>query len=261
MILDYTRRGFGTTPLVFIHGLGSARTIWKPLLALLETEFDLVAVDLPGHGTTPFPTGTKMTPRDLAAHVHDTLDSLNIKTAHIIGNSLGGWAGLEFAAAYPDRTLSVIGLAPAGMREHPLQHSDWRLMGTRRLARAVKPFMSSMIRYAPLRAIGFAFNSPIWRTWSLETCLDAGHAMAGATAYKEMLQGTFNVVADCTLKIPASIPTTIIFGDSDNTLPPHTSQSRKYLPPHGQWITWERCGHAIQLDYPARVADLIRQTT
>lgn len=257
MILDVSRSGHGE-PLVLIHGLGSARTIWKPLSKLLNNSFDIIAVDLPGHGTSSLTRDTKMAPMDLADHVRQTLDSLDVDKAHIVGNSLGGWTALEFAAAFPERTLSVTGLAPAGMRERPLIKADWRLKVNRRLALTVRPFIPVMVSVRPLRAIGFAHNSPRWRCWSKEVCRDAAWAMASATGYDLALAGTFHRVADCTSRIPVSVPVTIIFGDSDNTLPPHTSQTRRYLPPHAVWQTWPQCGHAIQLDYPDKVADLIR---
>lgn len=256
MILKYTRSGQGT-PIVLIHGLGSAHTIWKLLTPMLVSNNDVIAVDLPGHGLSPFPARTPMSPRDLAKHVHDTLDAIGVGKVHLVGNSLGGWTALEFAAAYPERTLSVVALAPAGMRQTPLLRADWRLKFNRRLARTLRPVIGLIIRYERLRAIGFAHNSPIWKTWSIETCRDAARAMATASGYDAALSGTFGKVADCTMTIPASIPVTIVFGDTDNTLPTTTSQSRQYLPPHGKWLTWTNCGHAIQLDYPREVAELI----
>lgn len=256
MILNYSRSGHGE-PLVLIHGLGSAQTIWKLLTPLLEPHFDVIAVDLPGHGTSAFPPGTPMSPRDLAQHVADTLDSLGINRAHLVGNSLGGWTALEFAAAFPERTATVVALAPAGMRETPLVRKDWRLTFNRRLARTLRPLLGLMVRYERLRAIGFAHNSPIWKTWSMQTCQDAARAMAQAEGYDAALVGTFGKVASCSAFIPETIPLHIVFGDTDNTLPAQTSQSRAYLPAHAHWTTWEKCGHAIQLDYPQRVAELV----
>ena len=93
MILNYERVGSGS-PLVLIHGLGSARTIWKLVIPRLSENFDVIAVDLPGHGATPFPDNTAMSPRDLAAHVAETLDSIGVSQAHLVGNSLGGWTAL-----------------------------------------------------------------------------------------------------------------------------------------------------------------------
>jgi len=109
-----------------------------------------------------------------------------------------------------------------------------------------------------LRAFGFARNSPVWETWSLETCRDAAQAMASSRGYDTALTGTLGRVASCTATIPSTIPVTVVFGDTDTILPPTTSQSRRYMPAHGRWLEWERCGHAPQLDVPDRVVELVR---
>ncbi|MBA2540553.1 MAG: alpha/beta fold hydrolase, partial [Deltaproteobacteria bacterium] len=120
VVLSHDRRGAGE-PLVLIHGLGSARTVWSLVTPELAKKFDVLAVDLPGHGQTPWTAGTAMDPRALADSVRATLDALNVKRAHLVGNSLGGWVSLELAAAYPDRVASVTALAPAGMRDKALE--------------------------------------------------------------------------------------------------------------------------------------------
>lgn len=247
----------GSTPVVLIHGLGSAGTIWKPLISELP-DVDLITIDLPGHGESAFDPRLAMDPSSLAEYVLDTLDSLNVERFHLVGNSLGGWTALELTAAHPERVVSVLALAPAGMREHPLLTRDPRLMRNRRMARALRPFYPILLRNRALRAIGFAHNSPVWQQWSYETCRDAAHAMADSPGYDAALDGTFGKVAACTLKIPATIPVRIIFGDTDNVLPASTSQHRAYLPRHATWEVWSTCGHAIQLDYPARVAEAVR---
>jgi pimeloyl-ACP methyl ester carboxylesterase len=83
--------------------------------------------------------------------------------------------------------------------------------------------------------------------------------MAGAAGFGAALEGTIGRVASCAAAIPAAIPVTVVFGDTDNILPARTSQSRRYLPPHGRWLDWERCGHAIQLDDPERVVALVHE--
>jgi pimeloyl-ACP methyl ester carboxylesterase len=52
MTLSHDRSGAGT-PLVLIHGLGSARTVWSLVTPSLGKSFEVLAVDLPGHGETP----------------------------------------------------------------------------------------------------------------------------------------------------------------------------------------------------------------
>ncbi len=259
-MLAHDRRGHGS-PLVLIHGLGSAKTVWALVTPALATSFDVIAVDLPGHGKTPWVAGTAMDPRALADSVRATLDGLGIQKAHLVGNSLGGWTALELAAASPDRVASVIALAPAGMRDKALEKIALSFRINRYLARGLRPLLPTMLKYERLRALGFARNSPVWRTWSLETCRDAAEAMASAPGYDAALQGILRRVADCALRIPSTIPLTVVFGDTDTVLPPSTSQSRKYMPAHGRWIEWERCGHGVQLDYPDRVVELVHEVT
>lgn len=260
MTLSYDRSGAGE-PLVLIHGLGSARTVWKLVTPALARRFDVIAVDLPGHGQTPWVAGTAMDPRALADSVRATLDALGISRAHLVGNSLGGWTALELAAAHPDRIASIVALAPAGMRDQPLAKITLGYRINRYLAVGFRPLMPVMLRYERLRGIGFARNSPIWKTWSVETCRDAAEAIANSEGYEAALAGIVGRVASCTARIPPSIPLTVVFGDTDTILPPSTSQSRRHLPPHGRWLEWERCGHGIQLDYPDRVVELIEEVT
>jgi len=258
VLLAFDRTGSGA-PLVLIHGLGSARTVWKPILPALASSFDVIAVDLPGHGRTPWIPGTPMIPSALAAHVLETLDACGIARAHLVGNSLGGWTALELAAAAPDRVASVTALAPAGMRDTPATKVKLSFKLNRYLAIASRPLLPVLLASTRLRGLGLAHNSPVWRTWSVETCRDAAEAMADAAGFDDALAGTLGRVASCTATIPASIPVTIVFGDTDNVLPARTAQSRRYLPAHGRWLDWQSCGHAIQLDYPDRVVELVRE--
>ncbi len=244
---------------MLIHGLGSARTVWSRVTPALAKAFDVIAVDLPGHGKTPLVAGTPMDPRSLADVVVRTLDTLGVDRAHLVGNSLGGWTAVEIAAAYPDRVASVTALAPAGMRDVPLARISFAFKLNRYLAVGLRPLLPLILRSERLRSIGFARNSPVWKTWSIETCRDAADAMAKSRGYAPALHAILGRVADCTARIPPTIPLTVVFGDTDVVLPARTSQSRRHLPPHARWLEWERCGHAIQLDHPERVVSLVTE--
>lgn len=257
-MLAHDRRGTGD-PVVLIHGLGSARTVWALVTPGLAASFEVIAVDLPGHGGTPWIDGTAMDPRSLADSVRATLDAIGIRRAHLVGNSLGGWVALELAAGSPDRVASVTALAPGGMRDTPLKKISLAFRLNRYLAVGLRPLVPIVLKSDRLRGLAFARNSPVWKSWSLETCRAAAEAMAISKGYDAALAGLLHRVAECTLKIPATIPLAIVFGDTDTVLPPSTSQSRRYLPPHGRWLEWERCGHGIQLDYPDRVVALVKE--
>lgn len=259
MILTHDRAGRGA-PVVLVHGLGSARTVWKPVTPALAAHFDVIAVDLPGHGRTSWIDGTAMDPRSLAESVVETLDALGVdEKVHLVGNSLGGWTCLELAAAHPHRVAGITALAPAGMRDTPLRRIGLGFKLNRYLSVAARPLLPLLLGNERLRGIGFAQNSPVWKQWSIETCRDAADAMALSGGYHAALDGILGRVADCAKKIPESIPLTIVFGDTDVILPPSTSQSKRHLPSHARWLDWERCGHAVQLDHPERVVDLVKE--
>ena len=111
--LAFTRAGAGA-PLVLLHGLGSSRHAWDPVIPALAERFDVIAVDLPGFGDSePLPPQVEPQPAALAASLADMLDDLGVADPHVAGNSLGGWVALELARLRPVASLTL--LSPAGL--------------------------------------------------------------------------------------------------------------------------------------------------
>jgi len=97
----YSRTGAGAS-LVLLHGIGSSRHAWDPVVPALAGHFDVLAIDLPGFGDSePMPPQVEPVPAALAAAVAGLLDDLGITAPHIAGNSLGGWVALELAHVRP----------------------------------------------------------------------------------------------------------------------------------------------------------------
>ena len=245
-------------PLLLIHGMGSASTAWKTIRPLLNSDFTVITVDLPGHGQTPFLPGRPMDPHSLALNVFDEMSAQGIERFHLAGNSLGGWVSLEMASTYPNRILSLTGIAPAGLWLNPY---NARYPGTaiaRFLARYTYKLAPTALHFEKARALGFFDVSPRWRDFSYELCLDATLAMAGASGYYPAWDGMLMKRFDGT--IPESIPVTIIFGDTDRTLPATTCQERSVAPTHAKWIIHPNTGHAPMWDNPIDVVDAIKKT-
>jgi pimeloyl-ACP methyl ester carboxylesterase len=261
MILHSTIRSqvTGRQVILLIHGMGSASTAWQPILEDLESVFTVVTVDLPGHGLTPMDETQPMDPKALASSVLATMQSLGFDRFHVVGNSLGGWIAFELAAMTPSPVISVTGLAPAGLWLQPFVA---RYPGTaiaRILASSLKVVSPLLLHYEWARKIGFENVSPRWREFSYELCLDATNAMATAAGYYPAWDALLRKRFDQLL--PESIPVTVIFGDSDRTLPATTCQERSLLPSHTNWLIFEECGHAPMWDNPEEVIQQIFLTT
>ena len=257
--LAFDRTGSGD-PLVLLHGLGSARTTWARLLPALAERYDVITVDLPGHGQSlGLPRTEPATPGRLARRLARLLDELGIDRAHVMGNSLGGWIGLELAA--DGRVRSLTGLAPAGLwlvpgnRRSPLlQLNRWLAVSTR----AVQP---ALLRSSLVRSIGFASGSARPAEIPYQVAVDAASAQAIATGYLAALDGTLGLRFERADQIDPVVPVTALFGDRDRILPRPKLQERSLLPAHARWVELPHCGHAPHWDAPGLVLRELARTT
>ncbi|KAF8586775.1 hypothetical protein K439DRAFT_1631331 [Ramaria rubella] len=104
-------------PVIFFHGLGSSLQSFKAAIALagLEKKSRVILFDLEGHGQSPLsPEGHKgLSIVQFAEDAKLILDTLNMKSAHIVGHSLGGLIAATFAGMYPDVVVNLVLLSPA----------------------------------------------------------------------------------------------------------------------------------------------------
>ena len=259
MKLAHEIQGSGE-PLVLLHGMGSASTAWKPIMGELREKFQVITIDLPGHGKSPFDPDQEMHPLALANLIMQQLDEIGIQKAHFAGNSLGGWIALEIAAAHPEKVLSVTGLAPAGLWLVPTTHRTILGASSRFMAAATYKYAYTLMRKEWARKLGFFEVSPRWQDFPHELMVDAVIAYGGSAGYFPAWDGMLTRRFD--KEVSPEIPVTIIFGDSDNTLPAQTSQEKSLAPAHARWVTLSQSGHAPMWDSPAEcIAEIIRTAT
>lgn len=100
-------RGSGPrTPIVFLHGVGSDKSVWHPQLAHFGQSRRAVALDYPGYGESDFIADA--TRDDFAKAMLAALDSLGIDAVHICGLSLGGVVAMAMHALAPERCASLV---------------------------------------------------------------------------------------------------------------------------------------------------------
>ncbi|MBT1001095.1 alpha/beta fold hydrolase [Paenarthrobacter sp. DKR-5] len=118
----------GKPLLVLVPGLGtSAAALWPETAALLRQDFDLLAVDLPGHGRSPA-AAEPFTVGELAEAVDRAVrEAAGESGAHFYaGNSLGGAVGLQLAHDKPERLAAVALICSGAALGDP---ASWRVRG------------------------------------------------------------------------------------------------------------------------------------
>ena len=116
--LAATRAGFGP-PVLCLHAIGHGARDFVHLAAQLDGQYQIIALDWPGHGASPPDARPPSVERyaELLNGVTDRLKtSLGISPAYILGSSIGGAAAIRFAAEHPDRVLGLILCNPGGLQ-------------------------------------------------------------------------------------------------------------------------------------------------
>jgi len=106
-----SHRGGSGPPLVCLHGFTDTWRTWELVLPGLERHHEVLAPTLLGHAGGP-PLDGGVNDALLCDAVERAMDDAGFSTAHVVGNSLGGYVALQLAAR--GRAESVVALAPAG---------------------------------------------------------------------------------------------------------------------------------------------------
>ncbi|MGD8327683.1 MAG: alpha/beta hydrolase [Sphingomonadales bacterium] len=105
-LITYETRGQGDIALVFIHCWACNRDFWKEQLPYFETDYKVIAIDLPGHGTS----GTNRAHWSIdnfGLDVKAVLDAQKVKNAILIGHSMGGPVALAAAKHLQGRVKAI----------------------------------------------------------------------------------------------------------------------------------------------------------
>ena len=100
--------GGGTaTPILFLHGVGSDKSVWSRQLEHFAASRRAIAIDYPGYGESD-PVSVRASRDDFARFILAALDELSIDRAHICGLSLGGVIAIAMHHTAPGRCASLI---------------------------------------------------------------------------------------------------------------------------------------------------------
>jgi len=91
--------------LLFIHGWGVDRRIWRQQLKYFSAYYRVISVDLPGHGKSEF---KKISLEDITRDLMEILNRLRVKKLYVVGSSLGGMVALKLYELFPGVILKIV---------------------------------------------------------------------------------------------------------------------------------------------------------
>jgi len=108
-----TRQGHDSV-LVFIHGNGLCGRVYQPMHELLAQKYDLLMLDIPGHGQTPASDyiGWNQTAEHLWQGIQASDDFTQGRSLHSVGHSLGGMLSMLITSEHPETYKSMVLLDP-----------------------------------------------------------------------------------------------------------------------------------------------------
>ncbi|MFM9614160.1 alpha/beta hydrolase [Streptomyces sp. V2] len=252
--VSYARVGHGE-PLLLLHGIGHHRQAWDPVIDILATERDVVAVDLPGFGASPgLPEGLAYDLPTTSAVFAAFCETLGLDRPHVAGNSLGGLIALELGREHLAR--SVTALSPAGFwSEAERRYAFTLLLTMRRIARGMPlPLVERLAKSAAGRT---ALTSTIYARparRSPESVVAETLALTGATGFDATLRAGGSVRFTDDVR---DVPVTIAWGTRDRVLLRRQGVRAKHVMPQARLVRLPGCGHVPMNDDPALVARVI----
>jgi pimeloyl-ACP methyl ester carboxylesterase len=250
-------------PVVLIHGMLNSSSHWRSVALNLAGEHTVIAPDLIGHGDSAAPRGDY----SLGAHaasIRDLLAAVGIDRATLVGHSLGGGVAMQFFYQFPQRVerLALVSSGGLGHEVSPM------------LRTAALPGMSRLLSMTIHARLLGALQDTGGRLrdrghdWGvyLQAVTRALRPLENAGAREAFLQ-TLRAVIDVhgqrvsatdRLYLLGSIPTMIVWGERDHTIPVSHGRRAHAAIPGSRFRTLANAAHFPHLDDPDGLSEVLR---
>lgn len=225
-------------PVVVLHGWGGRIESMRPVTDCLARSFRTIAIDLPGFGESPLPTGVWGT-EDYGVFVRDVLAQLGVTRAHFVGHSYGAKTSLYLAATHPQLVDKLVLQASSGLRTAPSFKARARRTASKAARAAGK-----------LGDPGARLRDAVYRRIQSSDYRDAG-------ALRPILVKVVNEDFQGLLpRIKAS--TLLVWGSDDDAVPLSHARTMEANIPDAGLVVFSGAGHFAYLDEPDRFCVVVR---
>jgi pimeloyl-ACP methyl ester carboxylesterase len=247
-----SHRGGTGPPLVLLHGFLESWRSWELVLPMLERRHDVLAPTLAGHAGGP-PIEGDVTAAAVLDAVERAMDAAGMRTAHVAGNSLGGYVALGLAER--GRARTVVAFAPAGGDDHTDVLGFQA--GLLEQVKAAAPHAEALLATPEGRRRATQSLTVAYEHIPAELLAHQLRAVAACSAGPAMIA---NARREGWPLDPERItcPVRVVWGTEDRLLEwPRAAQRYRRWLPNADWVELEGVGHAPQLDVPLEAAQLI----
>ncbi len=235
--MAYLEGGQGR-PLVFVHGAGNRAQVWQGVVEDLESDFRVLALDLPGHGGSSCRLAESV--EDYASWVLAFLEAMDLEDVVLVGHSMGGAITIKAVPNSSRVTGAVLVGTGATLTVNP-----------KLLAGLEEDFINSV---ATMAKWCFSKGAPGELVEEArEMMLQAGRDVLHRDMYVcSIYSGKKDLGA-------ISVPTLVICGDKDVMTPVALSQELVDGIGDARLTVVTGAGHMVQLEAPQDVAGAIKE--
>jgi pimeloyl-ACP methyl ester carboxylesterase len=253
-----SHRGGSGTPLVCLHGFTDTWRSWELVLSALKRKHDVLAPTLAGHAGGP-PIEDEVTDSALADAAERVMDEAGFETAHIVGNSLGGYLALQLAAR--GRAETVVALAPAGgwaVGDESYKEVMDFFKTMRAMLESIAPHADAIAATPEGRRRSTQFITTNYEHIPADLVAHQITGSASCDAFFPLIDYALGEGWSLDAE-KITCPVRVIWGTADQILhwPSAATRFRDEWLPNADWVELEGIGHCPQLDVPLETAGLI----
>jgi pimeloyl-ACP methyl ester carboxylesterase len=231
--INYTISGSGPT-IVLLHGFVESLEIWNQLIPLLNKNYRIIAIDLPGHGKSQLPS-IEITIDEMAQTVHEVIERENAVKVIMVGHSMGGYVTMAFADLFPEK-LNGICLFHSSALADTEEKKVGRLRAVEAVKKDHKDFTVSLVSKLFKKGNEQKFSGDAARLKEIAKNTSSDAVIASLMA---MRNRTDHSPALSKLKIPVLF----IWGKTDKALDFETVFPQAKLPSLSQVLILDKAGH------------------
>jgi pimeloyl-ACP methyl ester carboxylesterase len=246
--IQYVEQGEPSgTPVLFLHGVTDSWRSFEPVLPHLPASIHAYALSQRGHGDSTSPAAGYSF-RDFASDVVAFMDALNIKSAVIVGHSMGSYVAQRFAMDHPERTLGLVLIGSFASMRGNAGVDEFRDTYIKNISDPVDPSLARDFQQSTLAQPVPAEFFEMVVAESLKV-----KARVWLATFEEFRVADFSGELG---KIKA--PTLIVWGDKDSFFSRSDQEALVSGIRSAQLIVYAGAGHATHWEEPARfAADLV----